>query len=167
MNEDHLIIEYFRNYQKEVRNNKINQKRRVENNQNMIIVDILLHYVITQMKYLMLSMWLLIFEYIVLFLNSFIRFSPCGNYLASSSEDRTLLLYPMKTLLDSSHPHKRVNVQGDVPGRFCFSINGTYILLSAQMMNQLYVYGVSSVCYKFIWYLNITLFNSFPTLERC
>lgn len=102
------------------------------------------------MKFLMLSMSLETIKYIALFFNFFIRFSPCGNYLASSSEDRTLLLYPMKTLLDSSHPHKRVNVQGDVPGRFCFSINGTYILLSAQMMNQLYVYGVSSVCFQFI-----------------
>uniref|UniRef100_A0A7S4IW80 Uncharacterized protein n=2 Tax=Vannella robusta TaxID=1487602 RepID=A0A7S4IW80_9EUKA len=72
------------------------------------------------------------------------EFSPCGNYLATASEDRTLLLYKLKTIMEPSHPHRRVNILGDVPGRFCISIDGKYVVLSMQMTTQINVYGISS-----------------------
>ena len=57
-----------------------------------------------------------------------------------------MLIYPIKEILNPAHPHRRVNIPGDLPGRFCFSADGKYIVVYTQLGKAVLVYSVAPVC---------------------
>ncbi|XP_003387911.1 PREDICTED: transducin beta-like protein 2 [Amphimedon queenslandica] len=92
-----------------------------------------------------------------------IAFELGGKYLVSCSQDRTVRLWPMKTVSEKEHKHTRLNIEdSDIGTNVAFSPDGTAVLMTTAHSNDVIVYKIM----KSKGNLSLTNALSFPLTDE-